>query len=85
MKIINRIFYLCVEGIPPYDVSGYINEARKTLLLDENGYEKNPIIKGLKKMNLWEDFFIPTKGDTKVEILEIEVTGQRLPKEEKED
>lgn len=56
MKIINRIFYLNVDGMHPNDVPGYVKTVRDSLLTDTSDK-----INRLKEEGRWEDFFIPVR------------------------
>lgn len=65
--VVNRVFYLNVNGITPSDIPNYIEACRAAFA------HKNPILDALKAEGTWEDIFVPIReGEARVEILVVQ-------------
>lgn len=75
-KIVNRFFYIDVGGVASNQVIEHINQVKELLKSNTDAKrvaESHP----QSEVILWEDFFIPVRGDqkdTKVVIHEVQVS-----------
>ena len=72
-KIVQRVFYISVAGVPADKLVAHIDEVKKSLL-GSTEEMKTKVEDSSCGSVLWEDLFIPVKySDSRVEFMQINI------------